>query len=222
MSMFLQYALQNRRALLCHCFGFAFLSFSGYGAGAWLPAFFIRVHHWSIAETTLKLGLAGLTVGTAGVLTGGWLADRLAARGHRDAKLRVGIISALAWLPFGIMSPLMPSGNLAFFVGLPGSFLAAMPWGIAPAAIQEIMPNQMRGQASGVYLFAINLLGLAGGPIVLALLTDFVFKNENQVNLSILWTTTVAHLASGALLFAGLAAYRKSRDHVDEWLATHS
>lgn len=222
MSMFLRYAWLNRKTMLCHCCGFAFLSFSGYGAAAWLPEFFIRMHGWTRSQVGVYTGLSAITVGPIGLWLGGYLSDRLAARGHRDAKLRVGLLSAVAWFPFGIAAPLMPSGELAFMMLVPATLLTAMPWGIAPAAMQEIMPNQMRGQASGVYLFVINMLGLAGGPIVLALLTDHVFHDEHAINLSLLWTTGVAHVLSAALLFAGLGSYRQSRDHVDEWLATHS
>jgi MFS family permease len=221
-SMFLRYAWLNRRTMVCHCFGFAFLSFSGYGSAAWLPEFFIRVHGWTRAEVGVSIGLASMTIGPLGLLIGGWAADRFAAKGHRDAKLRAGIISAVAWLPFGIASPLMENGVVAYLLMLPAILLTAMPWGIAPAAVQEIMPNQMRGQASGLYLFIINMLGLAGGPIALALLTDYVFRDEKQIHLSLLWTTTVAHVLSAILLIAGLKAYRESRDRVDEWLRAHS
>ncbi|HMI89733.1 MAG TPA: MFS transporter [Polyangiales bacterium] len=221
-SMFLSYVWLNRRTMFCHCFGFAFLSFSGYGAGAWLPEFFIRVHGWTRAEVGVSLGVASMTIGPAGLLLGGYLSDRFAAHGHRDAKLRAGVISAVAWLPFGVAAPLVDDGVLAYVLLLPGILLTAMPWGIAPAAVQEIMPNQMRGQASGVYLFIINMLGLAGGPIALALLTDYVFRDEKQIHLSLVWTTTVAHILSAILLLAGLKAYRESRDRLDEWLRVHS
>jgi MFS family permease len=221
-SMFLRYARLNGRTMVCLCCGFAFLSFSGYGAAAWLPEFFIRMHGWTRSQVGVYTGLSAITIGPIGLWLGGYLSDRLAARGYRDAKLRVGLISAIAWFPFGIAAPLMPTGNLAFLMFMPATLLTAMPWGIAPAAMQEIMPNQMRGQASGVYLFVINMLGLAGGPIALALLTDYVFHNEHSIHLSLLWTTAVAHVLSAALLLYGLRAYRQSRDHVEEWLATHS
>ena len=222
LSMFVSYAWQNKRTLFCHCFGFAFLSFSGYGAGAWLPEFFIRVHGWTRADVGVYVGIATMTVGPLGLLLGGYLSDRFAAQGHRDAKLRAGLVSAIAWLPFGIAAPLMPTGTLAYLMLLPAILLTAIPWGIAPAAVQEIMPNQMRGQASGLYLFIISMLGLAGGPIVLALLTDYVFRDEKQINLSLLWTTGVAHVMSAILIFAGLKSYRESRDRLDEWLRAHS
>lgn len=222
MSMFLRYAWQNRRTVICHGLGFACLSFSGYGAAAWTPEFFIRLHGWSREQVGVYLGLTGMIAGPLGLLFGGWLGDRLNAMGYRDSKMRVGIIAAVIWFPFGIASPLMPSGELAFWLAVPATLFAAMPWGIAPAAIQEIMPNQMRGQASAIYLFIISLIGLGLGPQALALVTDHVFKDEHQIHLSLLWTTTAAHTAAAALLFFGLKAFRASRDGRDKWVAEHA
>jgi MFS family permease len=221
-SAFVRYALENKKAVLCHGFGFAFLSFSGYGAAAWTPEFFIRIHGWSRADTGVYVGIMSMIAGPIGLLLGGYLGDMLSARGMRDSKMRVGLIAATVWLPFGIASPLMPTGELAFLLAIPATMLAAMPWGIAPAAIQEIMPNQMRGQASAVYLFIINLIGLGLGPQALALVTDYVFADEKQIHLSLMWTTTIAHFASAALLFIGMSPFRKSRDNLDAWLKAHS
>jgi MFS family permease len=116
----------------------------------------------------------------------------------------------------------MPTGELAFLLAIPATFFSAMPWGIAPAAIQEIMPNQMRGQASAVYLFIISIIGLGLGPQALALVTDFVFQDEKQIHLSLMWTTTVAHVGSAVLLWLGLSHFLKSRDNLDAWLKEHS
>ncbi|MDH5671498.1 MAG: MFS transporter [Myxococcales bacterium] len=219
---FLTYAKENRRTILTHGFGFSFLSFSGYGAAAWMPAYFMRIHGWTPKEAGTYLGLAGMLVGPLGLISAGWFADRLNAKGYRDSKMRVGVMCATAWFPFGILMPLMPTAELSFAMLIPATFFAAMPWGIAPAAIQEIMPNQMRGQASAVYLFIINLVGLGLGPQVLALVTDYVFADENQVHLSLLWTTTLAHVFAAALLLYGLSAFRKSRDYCDAWLEKNS
>ena len=46
----------------------------------------------------------------------------------------------------------------------PVVFFCSMPFGVAPAAIQQMMPNTMRSQASALYLFVINLIGMGLGP----------------------------------------------------------
>lgn len=221
MSQFARYWWANRGATLSHALGFALLSFSGYGAAAWLPAFFMRLHDWSPARVGATLGLSAMVVGPLGLLSAGWLADRWSARGMRDARMRVGLLACVLWFPFGIASPLMPTGELAFLMYVPAFYFASWSWGIAPAAVQELMPNQMRGQASAVYLFVLNLIGLGLGPWGLALVTDYVFADENQVHLSLLWTTTLAHVFAAVLLFMGLPAYRRSRENLERWLETN-
>ncbi len=219
--MFAKYWWSQRGTMLCHGFGFAFLSFSGYGAAAWLPAFFMRLHGWSRTQVGDYLGLNAMIAGPLGLIFAGWLADRLNTAGKRDSKMRVGLISAIAWMPFGIAAPLMPTGELAFIMLVPATFIGAMAWGIAPAAVQEVMPNQMRGQASATYLFIINLVGLGLGPFVLPLFTDYVFADPNKVHLSLLTSTVAAHVISIVLLYFGIPRFRKSREHLDGWLKEH-
>jgi MFS family permease len=119
--------------------------------------------------------------GSLGIACGGWLADRLAAHGHADAYLRVAMMAAPAAAPSGIAYLLVPNAHLAIVLLAPLVFFQAVPLGVAPAALMQVTPGQMRGQVSALYLFTINLIGLGAGPTVVALLTDHVFRNDNMV-----------------------------------------
>jgi len=219
LSAFFSYARRNAKTVLTHNVGFAWLSFAGYGAAAWAPSLFIRVHGYDPAFTGKMLGVIGIVIGPIGILTGGWLGDMLGQRGYRDGKIRVGLFAAIASLPLAIAYPLVPSGSLGLTLYAIGGFFGAMPWGVAPAAIQEMMPNQMRGQASAVYLFVVNLLGLALGPQILAIFTDYVFKDEMMVNYSLASTGLLAHVFSIVLLAICLRHYTKSLDRLESWSA---
>ena len=96
-------------------------------------------------------------------------------------------------------------------------FTIAMPFGVGPAAIQEIMPNSMRGQASAVYLFVITMVGLGIGPTAVALGTDFVFGDDNALRYSLLIVTGIALVGAIVLLGMGLKHYRGSLDRLQEW-----
>jgi len=143
--------------------------------------------------------------------------DALARRGHLDSKVRVGWLAAMAWLPFGIAFPLVGNGVVAMALVAPAAFLSAMPFGVAPAAIQEITPNNLRGQISSIYLFVINLIGLAIGPLVIALCTDYVFTEAaygaSGIRWSMLSTTTFAHCGAALLLGVGLGEFRRAGEH---------
>lgn len=211
------YIGQNHATFLCHNLGFALLAFSGYGTSAWIPTFFIRRYSWTASQAGVVYGTVVCVFGTLGIVTGGRLADWLTRRGFPDANMRVGVIAALAWLPAGILYPLMPNGNSAAAVLVPTIFVTSLPVGVAAAAIQEMMPNVMRGQASALYLFVINLIGLGLGPTAVAVVTDYVFHNDNAVHYSLLIVGTIAHVGAGLLLWLGLKPFVSSLDRLKEW-----
>jgi MFS family permease len=100
---------------------------------------------------------------------------------------------------------------------IPMVFFASMPFGVAPAAIQRMMPNTMRAQATAIYLFAINLIGMGLGPTVAALLTERVFHDKNAVHHSLLIVGTVSYVSAILLLGISLACYRRSLDYLTTW-----
>jgi len=219
LNFFYRYARSHRGTLICHNIGFACLALSGYGVSAWTPEFFIRMHGWSPAQVGTSVGLATMVLGPIGILTGGWLGDLLEKKAYADSKMRVSLGAALLWLPFGILFPLMPSGEWALALALPTIFFSSMHWGLAPAALQEFIPNQLRGQASALYLFVINIVGLGLGPMVLALVTDYIFQDDKQIHYSLLLTSVTATALAILALSLGLPRLRRSRVLYASWVS---
>lgn len=221
-SEVLGYLSANRRTFLCHNIGFALLSFSSYGSSAWIPTFFVRNHGWTEAQAGKTYGLVIGIFGTLGVAAGGYFADWLAERGYRDSTMRTGLIVSAAWFPFGMLYPILSDPYWAVALLAPSAFLSCAPFGVAPAAIQQIMPNAMRGQASAIYLFVINLIGLGVGPLAVAMTTDYIFRNDQAVNYSLVIMTTLAHVLATILLWVGLKPFLASLDRLKTWTASHS
>lgn len=210
------YIKLNRKTVLLHNLSFACLAFSAYGAASWVPAFFIRTHALDPSEVGFIYGLLIGIFGSLGIIVGGRLSDWLTARGYRDAPMRVGLAAALIALPTfaGYAVDSLPVAIAA--VGL-GCFALAMPFGVAPAAIQEIMPNPMRGQASAMYLFVVTIIGLGVGPTAVALLTDYVFQDDQALRYSLLIISVLATSLAVVLLLASLRPYRDSVARVEQW-----
>lgn len=213
------YIGKNWSTFLCHNVGFALLSFASYGAGAWIPTFLVRNHGWAARDAGIWYGTIVMVAGTLGIVSGGRLADWLRARGYEDSKMRAGLVASLVWAPFGILYPLVPHDMWAMLILIPAVFTASMPFGCAPAAIQEMMPNPMRAQASAFYLFVVNLIGLGLGPTAVALATDYVFRDDQAVGFSLLWVGIVAHVGSAVLLWLGLRQFRTSMERLRGWVA---
>ncbi|MDU9406579.1 MFS transporter [Pseudomonas sp. zfem001] len=214
-----RYIRANRRTVLLHNFGFAGLAFAGYGSAAWIPTFFIRTHGWDAGQVGIVYGSIVAVFGCLGIVFGGRLADWMAKRGRSDANMRVGLYAALGALPMVVLYPLVDSGFWASVLMAPTVFCLSMPFGVAPAAIQEIMPNSMRGQASAIYLFVITLIGLGVGPTAVALVTDFVFADDAALRYSLLIITTLAVSTSIILLAKSLKPYRESVTRLEQWAA---
>ena len=214
----LAYLRDNRRTFASHSLGYALLALVNYGTAAWLPTHLIRTYGWSAGRAGITLGTLTVTAGVAGVIAGGRLADALLARGRTDAKVRVGVIAALANLAFGLAYALAPSAELAIAALVPYNFFASFAFGAAVAAVQEIVPNRMRAQASALYMTVITLLGLGLGPSAVGLITERVFGDDAAVRYSLAIITVVGLTASAALLASALAPYRRSLAYREAWM----
>ena len=205
---------RNGRTFLCHNLGYSFLAFAGYGGAAWIPTFLQRTHGMSARDAGIWFGTIVMIGGTLGIVCGGRIADWLLARGQRDAMMRIGIYTTLAWAPFGIGYLLVPSAAWSLVLLAPAVFAGAMTGGAAPAAIQQITPNEMRAQASAFYLFVVNLIGLGLGPTAVAMVTDYVFRDDGALRWSLLLVGIVTHVGTVAALALGLKPFRASLDRV--------
>ncbi|MDP9140261.1 MAG: MFS transporter [Pseudomonadota bacterium] len=204
------YLWLNRRTVLNHNLGFAMLAFCSYGTSSWIPTFFIRTHGWDAGRVGIVYGTLVMIFGSLGIIAGGRLADWWVKRGQSDGALRVGIVASCLCAASGALYLIAPNGTLAAALMVPAIFALGMPFGAAPAALQEIVPNRMRGQTTAVYLFIVNLLGLGVGPTAVALVTDYVFADDNALRWSILIVGSFANLAAIVFLVVGMKPYRET------------
>jgi MFS family permease len=182
----------------------AMLSF---GAGVWMPEMFRRTFEWAPAKTAFHLGVIGLMVAPLGLLTGSALAERLAKRGHDDANLRVLQIATLAVIPTSIAFPLMSDPNLSLALWGLNFFFAMIGVGPANAAVQMITPNQMRGQMRAAYQFVFNVVGFGAGPFLVALFTDYVFRDDGALRYSLVAVAAIIGPVAALLTWYGMRPY---------------
>ena len=190
--------------------GFAFLAACIYGFSAWVPTYFLRVHGLTIGEAGRALGFLILPFGCAGLCFGGWLSERWQKRGMIDAPLRVAIPSAVGIIAILAPAMLMPSAALSLALTGVGYFFLVLPLGTSAAALQAIVPNQVRAQVGALFLFILNLGGLTLGPLLPGVFADYVFRDPKMIGTGLAFTLA----SSGALLFVIISATRRPyRDH---------
>ena len=205
-----RYVGANARAFATLAFGFAALATVNFGIAAWLATFLARTYGWTPARAGTVQGLLTMTVGVAGVLAGGRVADRLVARGRVDGRLRVGIIGAGGMLVSATAYPLMPTAGLAVAWLVAVNFFAAFPWGAASTAAAELFPSPLRAQGVAMYFFVLTLVSTTLGPTIVALVTDYVFGDEGALRYSLAIVNVVGIGVGGGLLMYGMAPYKKA------------
>jgi len=190
--------------------GFAFKATLSYGYFAWIPSMFVRTYGWEVSRIGYFFGLIVGILGTSGILLGGILADRGIRRGIHDAHMRVSIYGAACILVFGITSMCMPTPELALLFLCPTALCLGIPVGLAAAAVNYITPNQLRGQAIAVYIFFAALIGMTCGPTVIALFTDYVYRDPLALRWSIISFTVLFAVLAIIVFGLGLKPYRES------------
>jgi MFS family permease len=141
-----------------------------------------RAHGIPISEAAFVYGVLLVTLGTAGPFLGGWWSQRLAARGHADAEIRVSMIATLLLTPLVIAAPLMPSLAVTATVLAPVVLLLAVPQGLAATVLQLIAPNRLRGQVLSSFMLVAVLLAYLIGPTAVPLIATRIFGSDQALD----------------------------------------
>ena len=195
-------------------YGWLFLSMAcsvlmGYAFLSWLPTMYMRAYDVSISTITLWLGVAFLLGGPFGAIMSGWLGDKLYTKNNNSSHVMLFAYSMIVLTVAATLVPLMPTYQTATLMFMPQIIMAAGQTALAPVAMINITPNQIRGQVTAVYFFVISMTGYTLGPTSVALITDFVFKDESLITYSISIVSLVAGVIGTYAGFKSLNYFRK-------------
>lgn len=208
-------AIWRRKAVFLPLFGaLAMSAVESQGMLPWRVPFIARTYGWTEAQIgallgTLLLGamLAGIVVGTLFVQ---WLSKR-----YKDANIRATAIIFACTTVITILTPLMPTPELAIGGMAVGTFFGLAGAPAQNAAIQRIAPNEMRGQVSAFYLFMFTFFGALGSWAIGAVST-FVVGDESQVWKAILITAAVFLPIATFLMYRGIRPYREEVERLEK------
>lgn len=198
------YLRTNGRVFFLLCGGFAFFYVAVYATSTWIPTYLMRVQGMSLERVGMVTGIGLLVLPAIGVLISGRVADSWTAKGVPNAKIRWSFVATLLFIPATALFPLMPNTTSTLYALIPYGILVSATVGVAAAAVQEIMPNRMRGVASSILILSQNLLGLTLGPTGVGLLNDFVFKDSMALGWSLLIVSTSALCVAALFFYAAL------------------
>jgi MFS family permease len=186
------------------------LAIIGYGTLAWAPAQFDRRFGIPSSRSGIVIGILVATAGAIGTLLSGYLSDYFSRLRVHAARLRVAFIGALLLPAPAVLWPLSGTPELAYALLFLTVFSLSIAQSAAPAVIQSVVPNRMRGLAIATYLLLAGLLGIGLGPTLAALLTDYVFKDSSALRYSLAISAAPTALLALWLIGSGLKPYEAS------------
>jgi MFS family permease len=182
-------------AFLTATLGLAMWTFAVGGISTFLPTFFVRFAHMSVAKAGTVTGALTVVDGLLGTIVGGWVGQIWLRRNHRALYLVSAWGSILA-IPFAALVFFGPES-----IFLPAAFAAEfflfLGTGPLNAAIVNSVAAPIRATAISVNLFIIHALGDAFSPTLIGKVSD---ATNLRVGLSI---TLVTLALSGVILFLG-------------------
>ena len=212
MGMFFGF-LRASRGLFLSVYGISGLfTFVGFSVGPWLPTMLVRKFGMVPSQAGITVGLAVTICGTIGAVVAGWLCDRWTKSERRGHKFGVLAVSFVMMIPavIGITLATTPTVSVIFIAMF--AFSNAFGFAAIAASLQDIVPNQFRGQASAVLLVVNGIIGFTLGTTAVALITDFVFRNDASIAYSILLAALPVAMFSLVWIWFSLnrydAAYR--------------
>lgn len=146
---------------------------TGIGAASfWMPALYERTWGWGVGQSGIVIGVILIVGGILGTTLAGHIAALLLKRGVAHAPYYTLFGGALLMAPFGVMYPLMPSPELASVTLFMFVFGMSIASGTSPSCIIAITPGELRGQATALFFFIINLFGALISPPLVGFVTD--------------------------------------------------
>ncbi len=202
---------EHPRAIAAHFTGFTAMAFASYGATAWLPTLFIREYAWTPSMVGVRLGMIALLAGPLGSYAGGHLADMLEKAGQRDGKLLVGALAAACTCVPAVLLGLSQHAMSTFAAAAVVVFCTSLVWGVAPAALQEIVHGAVLARATAIYTALLNLIALGLGPPSVALLGQALGHGNRGLGLAMAIVVPAACIVALLAFMASRPAYRRAR-----------
>jgi predicted MFS family arabinose efflux permease len=186
------------------------------GAGAFEQLWLVQERGFDRGRIAILSGVAAISMGLLGNLTGGALGDLWRRRtGGSRATFLFWLL--LATLPLTVSYRLAEPGSLQFWVGLGvGYFQLGAFYGPCFATLQELCAPRVRASVTAFSILVLNLGGVAGGATLCGLSVDALaaWGVSQPYTWTLLGLTLLAACAAPLFLWAGREQGREDADAV--------
>jgi len=154
--------------------GYAAYTFAVGGLAVWMPTFLNRVRGEPLDEANQLFGGITLAAGFIGTLGGGWLGDRMVARGVKNAYLMLSAISTLLAFPALVLALTLPTKGGYYGAAFAAELLIFASTSPINSVVVNVVPVAKRASATALCIFLIHALGDAISPPIIGFLSDFL------------------------------------------------
>jgi MFS family permease len=163
----------RKRAFVSVTLGAALVTFCVNAIAQFYVAFFVRIHHWTLAQGGFAFGVIQCSAATIGLLLGGFGADGLSRYDERwrcwIPAIGLGIATALYVAAFS-QAAAMATAGLMLLGGI-CLFTFYMP---SLGMIQSMAGAHARATAVALFTLVGSLIGMGLGPIASGLASDLI------------------------------------------------
>jgi predicted MFS family arabinose efflux permease len=137
----------------------------------WLPSFLVRFHGFSVGQAGLLIGISTVVAGAAGVLSGGFLADRLLQR-TPAARLLIMSVTFMIGFPFALAALFVPGPALSLGLAALTVYLYSFYFPCLAPLLHQVTRPVLRATGLGLGLLLIHILGSAPAPALVGWVSD--------------------------------------------------
>jgi MFS family permease len=195
----LAHLASHRRSLLPLLLSLACAAISDFSIGAWTPTLLSRKFGWGGAQIGFWFGGCLIVSGLIAAPIAGLLSDWVRAQAGSRGVVRWALAAAVgAFLctAFALASNAQILLGILFAQSIASSICSL----ICFMAIQVSLPNELRGLGSALISLGNILFGLGCGPTLVALSTEYLYRDPAAVGLSITTVTAPAFAVCAFLL----------------------
>ncbi len=171
-----------------------------YAMNVFAPAFLMRTHGMSSAQTGLWLGVVSGFGGLVGTFAGGVLGDKL---GRADPRWRqlVPAIGMTLCVPIALGAWLAPDPRASLLLLTLVYLLGLLYYAPTFTAAQLLARDDMRATAAALLLFCLTLVGSSVGPYVIGWTSDWLAPKHGALSLRYALCLLAVTMAWSALHF---------------------
>ncbi len=145
----------------------------------WVPEYLQRIHEVPPMQTGAMLGSLLLMAAIFGQGLYAIIADWFAARGMKDAAIRIGILPIALTVPFAWMAFIAETSG-SFISWLTALLLCLAPCNaISNTTVQLIAPTALRSRMAAVSILSVSVIGFTLGPALVGAISQYVVGEAN-------------------------------------------